>query len=96
MLLFGKHLKDQGFYLDKRSFLDALLTSYHPLVCVWISFHNQSCVRAYMRGDFIAIRHNDIRDLHCKPSYTSMPCRKVEPMLQPLIGESFAKKSTLN
>ena len=47
------------------------------------------------RGGFIAIRHNDIGDLTA--NLLTQVCHdvKVEPLLQPLTGESFVKKSTI-
>ena len=94
-------LKDQGFHLDKRSFWDALFIRCNiplnklPSSCVCGSSFTMDHALIRKRGGVIAIRHNDIRDLTANLLTQVRHDVKVEPMLQPLTGESFVKKSTI-
>ena len=79
-------LKDHGFHLDKRSFWDAIYIRYNlpleklPSNCVcglpFTLDHALTC----KRGGYIAVRHNDMRDLAA--NLLSQVCHdvKVEPL----------------
>jgi len=92
-------LKDHGFHLDKRSFWDALFIRYNlpldklPSNCVCGSTFHLDHALTCKRGGFIAVRHNDIRDLTAKLLTQVCHDVKLEPALQPLTGEIFAQKS---
>ena len=89
-----------GFNLHKQVFRDALCLRYGwplsrlPSHCVCgVPFsidHAFSCPK----GVFPIIRHNRIRYLLAELLTGVCPCVAVEPVLQPLSGESFQHRST--
>ena len=94
-------IEQHGFALHKTNFTDALCLCYG-----WIPPHLPShcvCGKAFTvshtfscpHGTFPIIRHNDARDLTAK--LISEVCHdvQVEPHLQPLSGELFHYKSTI-
>ena len=88
-------IKSQGFYLNKQSFWDALRIRYNiplerlPSKCVCGSNFNVDHALSCQKGGFIAIRHNEIRDITAE--FLSEVCKDVrtEPMLSPVTGESL-------
>ena len=93
-------LKDQGFHLDKRSFWDAICIRYNlplpklPSNCVCgVNFTLEHALIC-KRGGFIAIRHNELRDLTAKMLSPICNDIKIEPTLQPITGETFQNRST--
>ena len=82
-----------GFYLDKKSFWDALRLRYDiplerlPSNCVCGNSFNIEHALACHKGGFISIRHNEIRDLTA--DLLSQICKdvQVEPVLTPVTGE---------
>ena len=92
-------IKDQGFYLDKQSFFDALYIRYGiplkrmPLKCVCGVSYTMDHAFNCKRGGFVTIRHNNVRDLTAE--LLSEICKdvQIEPQLTPLTGEVFQHKS---
>ena len=89
-----------GFMLSKQEFLDALSIRYGktmkrlPLNCVcgkkFLVEHALSCTT----GGYSIIRHNAIRDTIAGMLNEVVKDVSVEPLLTPLSGEFFKKKST--
>ena len=92
-------LKNQGFYLDKRSFWDALYLRYNirlrrmPEKCVCGNHYDIKHALSCTKGGFIAMRHNEVRDLTAE--LLNIVCNdvKIEPSLTPLTGESFTHRT---
>ena len=94
-------VEELGFKLHKQAFRDALCLRYGwPLSCipshcacgVPLSVdHAFSCPK----GGLPTIRHNQIRDLLAKLLSEVCLCVSVEPVLQPLSGESFHHRSAI-
>ena len=92
-------IKDQGFYLNKQSFFDAIYLRYGiplrrmPIHCVCGSNYSIEHALSCKLGGFVTIRHNEI-------VYFTADCLseinknvEVEPLLAPLTGEKFDTKS---
>ena len=92
-------IKDQGFYLNKQSFFDAIYLRYGiplrrmPIHCVCGSNYSIEHALSCKLGGFVTIRHNEI-------VYFTADCLseinknvEVEPLLTPLTGEKFDTKS---
>ena len=92
-------LAKYGFHLDKGSFRDALRLRYGiplqrlPATCVCGASYSEAHALSCARGGFVIIRHNDLRDVTC--DLLKEVCHDVEkePLLTPLMGETFPKKS---
>ena len=92
-------IKDQGFYLDKQSFSDAINLRYGidllklPMHCVCGSAFTIEHALSCKTGGFISIRHNELSDTTADS--LSEICKDVtlEPKLTNLTGEKFAKRS---
>ena len=92
-------IKDQVFYLDKQSFLDAINLRYGigllklPMHCVSGSTFTIEHALSCKTGGFISIRHNELRDTTA--DLLSEICKDVtlEPKLTNLAVEKFAKRS---
>ena len=92
-------LKDQGFYLNKQEFWDAIRLRYGweipnlPTVCACGSkFDINHCMNC-KKGGFITKRHNDIRDLTAKMLSEICKDVEVEPPLINLTGETYEHKT---
>ena len=89
-------LKNQGFYLDKRTFWDALCLRYNtglrrmPEKCVCGNHYNIKDALSCTKGGFIAMRHNAVRDLTAELLNVVCNDVNIEPSLRPLTGECFA------
>ena len=93
-------LKEHGFWLSKQDFRDALALRYDwqlektPLTCVcgtdFTADHSMTC----SFGGFPTIRHNELRDI--VGDLLTEVCHnvKIEPVLQPLSGETFQARTT--
>ena len=92
-------LVSHDFYLDKRTFWDAMYIRYNipidklPSHCTCGTTFTVEHAMSCKTGGFIAIRHNDIRDLTAKLLSEVGKDVKVEPSLEPLSGEVFDQKS---
>ena len=85
--------------MDKKSFWDALYLRYGlnlpklPTICVcgkpYTIEHALSC----LRGGFVTIRHNEMRDLTAKLLTEVCNDVSVEPQLAPITGELFNNKT---
>ena len=92
-------IKEQGFFLDKQSFTDALLLRYNfslprlPMNCVCGSSYDIEHALSCATGGFISIRHNELRDITA--NLLGEVCKDVciEPQLQPLTGENLRYKT---
>ena len=91
---------EQGLYLDKQSFLDALYIRYGlpikrlPQHCAcgatFTVDHSLNC----KIGGFVSIRHNELKDL--SGDLLAEVCNdvKIEPQLTSLTGERLSHKSS--
>ena len=94
-------IKEYGFALDKQSFWDSVYIRYNiplprlPTSCVCGASFNIEHALSCSKGGFIINRHNEIRNTTAE--FLSEICSDVaiEPLLQPLNGEKFERKSTL-
>ena len=88
-------LREHDFYLDKQTFWDALRLRYGiplprlPTKCVCDADFDIEHALNCMRGGFVGIRHNEVRDFTAE--LLSEICKDVavEPLLTPLTGEVF-------
>ena len=64
-----------------------------PITCVCGSSYNVNHALTCARGGFVIIRHNEVRDLTSDLLSTVCKDVELEPVLQPLTGENFTKKS---
>ena len=92
-------LKEHGFWLSKRDFRDALALRYNwqledtPWTCVCGTEFSADHAMTCSFGGFPTVRHNELRDIIAEQ--ISEVCHvAVEPLLQPLDGETFKAKST--
>ena len=82
-----------GFYLEKKSFWDALRLRYDiplerlPSNCVCGSPFNIEHALSCHKGEFISIRHNEFRDLTADLLPEVCKDVQVEPVLTPVTGE---------
>ena len=92
-------LREHDFYLNKQTFWDAIHLRYGiplprlPTTCVCDKAFNIEHALNCMRGGFIGVRHNEVRDFTA--DLLSEVCNDVavEPMLTPLTGEKFTYKT---
>ena len=91
-------LRRYDFYMEKQAFWDALRCgiplSKIPIHCVCGSINTVEHAFNCKRGEFITIRHNDIRDFTCKLLNKVCHDVEVEPLLTPLTGETFNYATT--
>ena len=93
-------LSEQGFYLHKGEFKDALCLRYGwslsntPQLCNCGKAFTVNHAMVCHMGGFPTIRHNEIRDLTASLLTEVCPNVAIEPHLQPLSGESFRLAST--
>jgi hypothetical protein len=88
-------LKEEGYTLNKQSFWDLIRLRFGwslnrlPETCECGSKFSTEHAMSCKKGGFITLRHNSIRNTTGK--LLGEVCRDVtiEPMLQPLSGESF-------
>ncbi|XP_057302766.1 uncharacterized protein LOC130636933 [Hydractinia symbiolongicarpus] len=92
-------ITEQGFYLNKQEFWDAMRLRYNwsipnlPSSCVCgARFDVKHSMKCKM-GGFVTRRHNDIRDLTSKLLKDVCHDVQLEPNLLPLTGERFDLKS---
>ncbi len=93
-------LKQHDFYLNKQTFWDTLYLRYGiplprlPTTCVCDAKFSIEHALNCKKGGFVTMRHNNIRDFTAY--ILSEVCNDValEPLLTPLSGEVFKKKST--
>ena len=93
-------LKMHGFLLSKRDFRDALALRYDwqlesvPLKCACGADFSADHAMVCALGGYPTIRHNELRDLI--GSLLTEVCHNVcvEPLLQPLSGETFRSRTT--
>ena len=94
-------LKDEGYCLNKQTFWDLIRLRYGwqlkrtPENCECGARFNLQHALSCVKGGFISIRHNRIRDITA--NLLKEVCRdvRIEPHLQPLTGEAF-KENTAN
>ena len=92
-------LKNMGFHLSKGDFRDALCMCYGwmlpnlPSKCVCGSAFNVDHAMVCSKGGFPTLRHNEIRDITADVLTEVCHDVAIEPMLQPLTGEKFQKKT---
>ena len=92
-------IKCQGFYLDKQSFWDALFLRYGltvpklPMYCVCGVSYTIEHALSYKRGGFIAIRHNEVRNITGEMLQEVCHDVEIEPRLSNLMGEKFKHKT---
>ena len=92
-------IDDHGFFLHKGDFRDALCLRYGwpvsglPQKCCCGSVFSIDHAMTCHKGGYPSIRHNEIRDVSA--NLLSEICHNtcVEPVLQPLSGESFQSRS---
>ena len=92
-------LRDHGFFLNKQTFWDTIHLRYGiplrrlPIKCVCNQSFNVEHALTCMKGGFIGIRHNEVRDFTA--DLLSEVCNDVaiEPLLTPLTGEKFTHKT---
>ena len=92
-------LREHDFYLDKQTFWDALRLRYGiplprlPTKCVCNADFDIEHALNCMKGGFVGIRHNEVRDFTAE--LLSEICKDVavEPLLTPLTGEVFKFKT---
>ena len=94
-------IKKYGFALDKQWFWDCIYLRYHillqriPTTCsCGIAFNVQHALMC-AKGGFIINRHNELRDLTAEILDEIWNDAKIEPLLQPLNGEIFSRRSTI-
>ena len=88
-------IKDQGYDLNKREFRDAVKMRYNweisdlPTTCVCGDVFDIDHAMICRRGGFVIQRHNELRDLEA--DLLSNVCNdvEVEPVLQPITGETL-------
>ena len=92
-------MNNQGFYLNKQSFWDALHLRYNirlkkmPEKCVCGCRYDIKHALSCSKGGFVSMRHNEVRDLTAE--WMNVVCNDVsiEPTLTPLSGEHFVYKT---
>ena len=88
-------LKDEGFYLNKREFFDALALRYRwqlkrlPLNCACGKRFDMDHAMSCLKGGYIHQRHDRLRDMFAALIDDVAHSTQVEPMLQPLSGENI-------
>ena len=90
----------QGFHLSKQEFVDALTIRYGfplkrvPSKCACgASFSIEHALHC-QTGGYISMRHNNLRDTFANMMRDVVRDVNVEPILTPLTGEKFTRKST--
>ena len=92
-------VEEHGFHLSKGDFRDALCMRYGwmlpnlPSKCVCGSAFNVDHAMVCAKGGFPTLRHNEIRDITADLLTEVCHDVAIEPMLQPLTGEKFQKKT---
>ena len=92
-------VEEHGFHLSKGDFRDALCMRYGwmlpnlPSKCVCGSAFNVDHAMVCSKGGFPTLRHNEIRDITADLLTEVCHDVAIEPMLQPLTGEKFQKKT---
>ena len=92
-------IKVHGFYLDKKSFWDAIRLRYGialerlPSNCVCGNTFNVEHALSCPKGGFVSIRHNEVRDITAE--FLAETCKdvQVEPVLTPVTGELLPSSS---
>ena len=88
-------IKQYGFLLDKQSFWDSLYIRYNiplkrlPPYCVCGALFKLDHVLSCPKGGFIALRHNEIRDVTADALSECCKDVAVEPVLQEVTGEDL-------
>ena len=92
-------IKAKGFHLNKQEFRDALALRYGweieglPDICPCEKEFSQDHAMVCPKGGFIAIRHDEVRDLTYEMLKEVCSYVTKEPTLQPLTGETFKYKT---
>ena len=92
-------VEEHGFHLSKGDFRNALCMRYGwmlpnlPSKCVCGSAFNVDHAMVCSKGGFPTLRHNEIRDITADLLTEVCHDVAIEPMLQPLTGEKFQKKT---
>ena len=92
-------IKDKGFYLNKSEFWDAIYLRYGfqfkmiPSSCCCGKFFSMEHALTCLRGGFIAMRHNIIRDTTAELLNEVCKDVRTEPKLMELTGERFKYKT---
>ena len=92
-------VEEHGFHLSKGDFRDALCMRYGwmlpnlPSKCACGSAFNVDHAMVCPKGGFPTLRHNEIRDITADLLTEVCHDVAIEPMLQPLTGEKFQKKT---
>ena len=92
-------LKDKGFMLDKQTFWDSIfIRSYLPIPrlpskCECGKQFTIDHALSFMKGGFISLRHNELRDFTAELLSECCKDVSVEPVLQPLTGETLPSSS---
>ena len=92
-------MEEYGFVFNKSEFIDALCLRYNhpvkniPKVCACGKPNSLDHSLICMKGGFVHLRHNQIRDLEIKMLREVCYDVKKEPPLLPLSGETLNRKS---
>ena len=93
-------LKEEGYCLNKQQFWDLIRLRYGweltrtPENCECGAQFNLQHALSCMKGGFISIRHNRIRDITANLLKEVCKDVRLEPRLQPLTGEEFSQATT--
>lgn len=93
-------LEQHGFHLSKSEFRDALCLRYDwpiahlPTDCVCGQSFSAAHALSCPTGGFPTVRHNEVRDVLAKLLSEVSPDVCSEPVLQPLTGEHFRRRTT--
>jgi hypothetical protein len=88
-------IKELGYDLNKREFRDAIKVRYNweitdlPKTCVCGDIFDMDHAMICKRGGFVIQRHNVLRDLEADLLSTVCKDVEVEPVLQPITGETL-------
>ena len=88
-------IKEHGFYLEKQAFWDTLYLRYNiqlrnlPSHCVCGKTFSIDHALSCPKGEFISLRHNELRDFTAKVLDECHTNVKIEPVLTPLTGKNF-------
>ena len=90
---------EHGFALHKGAFCDALALRYgwrpHKIlsICICGKQNDTSHALSCARGEYVIMRHNEIRDVMATLLWEVTSSVKVEPILQPITGERMNRQS---
>ena len=94
-------LKEAGFSLNKLEFRDAIALRYDlpvprlPDICACGNKFTRDHAMICKTGDFVSLRHNELRDLTGNMLREACRNLEVEPLLQPLTGEKLRYQTSI-